>query len=173
MRYLLNLGSCFFMFALASCDVAPWNYDIGDGLVLVQTPPQYKTIVDNTRCQQLLDAIERGETPVASEARTETVIVQDGSFEVVVTPVKYDKNGTVRTSAKVRLRRIPAVSKQVSYPAVKTPSIEEQLKSSARCRPITRRVIWTPATYKIKDKSGATIRDFQTAEALAEYINSN
>ena len=172
MRYLFNLVLCFLIFSLASCDMAPWSYDIGDGLVLVHTPPQYKTIADNTRCKQMLDAIERGETPAASEARTETVIVQEGSFEVLVTPVKYEKNGAVRTAAKVMLRRIPSVSKQVAYPAVKTSSIEDQRKSSVRCKPITRRVIWTPATYKIKDKSGATIKDFETAEALAKHINS-
>ena len=172
MRYLFNLVLCFLIFVLASCDVAPWSYDIGDGLVLEHTPPQYKTIADNTRCEQLLHAIERGVTPATSETKTETVIVQEGSVEVAVTPIKYKRNGLVKTAAKVRLARIPSVSKQVTYPAVKTPSGEVQRKSSVKCKPIIRRVIWTPATYKIKDKSGATIKEFETAEALAEYINS-
>lgn len=172
MRYLFNLVACFLIFALASCDVAPWSYDIGDGLVLVHTPPQYKTVADNTRCQQLLDAIKRGVSPATFATKTETVIVQEGSFEVVVTPIEYRKNGSVKTAAKVRLRRIPSVSKQVTYPAFKIPSGDVQGKSSVKCEPIIRRVIWTPATYKIKDKFGATIKDFETAEALAEYINS-
>jgi len=171
MRYLSNLILCFLTFVLASCDVAPWSYDIGDGLVLVQTPPQYKTITDNTNCVQLLNAIERGEIPVTSETVTETVIVQEESFEVAVSPITYNKNGSVKTAAKVKLRRFPSVSKQVTYSLVKMPSGEVQLKSGGRCKFITRRIITTPATFKIKDKSGATIKEFETAEALAEYIN--
>lgn len=172
MRYLFNLVLCFLIFVLASCDVAPWSYDIGDGLILVNTPPKYKTIADNTRCEQLLSAIEQGVTPDIYETKTETVIVQEGSFEVAVTPIKYKRDGSVKTAAKVRIARIPSVTKQVTYPAVKTSSGDVQRKPSVRCKPIIRRVIWTPATYKIKDKSGVTIKDFETAEALANYINS-
>lgn len=172
MRYLLSLFLYFLIIVLASCDVAPWHHDIGDGLVLVHTPPEFKTIADNTRCKQLLNAIERGAIPVTSETKTETVIVQEGFFEVAVTPVKYKKDGSVKTAAKVRIARIPSVSKQVTYPAVKTPFGDRPRKSSVRCKPIIRRVIWTPATYKIQDKSGATIKDFETAQALAAYINS-
>jgi len=172
MRHPFSLILCFLIFVLASCDVASWSYDIGDGLVLVQTPPQYKTIADNTRCEPLLNAIERGATPAISETKTETIIIQEGSVEVAVTPIKYKRDGSVRTAAKVRISKIPSVSKQVTYPAVVTPSGDAQRESSVRCRPIPRRVIWTPATYRIKDKSGATIKDFETAEALAEYINS-
>ena len=171
MRYLFLFFLSFSILALASCDGAPSNYDIGDGLVLVHTPPQYKTVTDNTKCAQLLSAIERGLTLSTSETKTETVIVQEGSVELRVTPIKYERNGSVKTAAKVRLYKIPSVSKQVTYPAVKTSSGEVQRKSSLKCRPTTRRVIWTPATYKIKDKSGATIKDFETAETLAEYIN--
>ena len=172
MRYQLNLVLCFLIFTLVSCDVAPWSYDIGDGLVLVHTPPQYKTIADNTRCEQSLITTEAGEIPPTSKTKTETVIVQEGSVEVAVTPIKYRKDGSVKTTAKVRIARIPSVSKELTYLVVKTSSGEVQRISHVGCKPILRRVIWTPATYKIKDKSGATINDFETAEALAEYINS-
>ena len=168
MQYLFNLVSCFLIFGLASCDVAPWSYNIGDGLVLVHTSPHYKTISDNTICQQLIDAIERGLNPDTSDVKTETVIVQEGSFEVVVTPIEYEKNGSVKTAAKVRLRRIPSVSKQVIYPAFETLPGDARGKPSVKCEPIIRRVIWTPATYEIKDESGVTIKDFKTAEALAK-----
>ena len=168
MRYLFNLVLYFGIFALASCNRAPWSYNIGDELVLVHTPPQFKTVADNTMCKRWLIGIERGVTPAISE----TVIVQEGAFEVVVTPIKYNKDGSIKTVAKVRIRSIPSVTKQVTYPALKIPSEEEQRKVSAKCKPIIRRVIWTPATYKIKDKAGATIKDFETAQAVAEYINS-
>jgi len=171
MRYLFSLISCFFIFALASCDVAPWSYDIGDGLVLEQTPNRFGTITETSRCEQLLNETEQDVIFATSETITETVILQEGSFEVAVMPIKYNKNGSVKTAAKVRLRRIPSISKQVTYSVVKTPSGEVQIKSSGRCKPISRRIITTPATYKIKDKSGVTIKDFETAEALAEYIN--
>ena len=172
MHYLFILVSCFLIVLLASCDVAPLSYDIGDGLVLVHSPPQYKTISDNTRCEQLLNALERGVTAAISETKIETVLVQEESVEVRVTPIKYKKNGSVKTAAKVELAIIPSVSKQVSYPAIQTSKGEVRRKSSVRCKPNKRRVIWIPATYKIKDNSGATIKYFETAQALAEYINS-
>lgn len=151
---------------------APRSYDIGDGLALEHIPPVFRTITDNTRCEQLLNLIELGGTLATSETKTETVIIQEGSLEVKVTPISYNKDGSVKSAARVGFRRIPSVSKQVTYPSVKTPSWDVQRKSGVKCRPITRRVIWTPAAYKIKDKSGATIKYFETAEALAEYINS-
>ena len=169
MRYLFSSALCL---VLASCDVAPWSYDIGDGLVLVQTPPKYKTVSDNKRCEQLLNAMERGVISARFETKTETIIVQEASAEVAVTPIEYEKNGSVKTEAKVRIRRIPSVSKQVANPDFSRPLGDELRKFLARCKPTIRRVIWTPATYIIKDKSGATIKDFETAEALAEYINS-
>ena len=168
MRYLFNLGLCFWIFVLASCNSAPWSYDIGDNLVLVYTPAEFKTIADNAICKRWLKRKEWGITPAISE----TVIVQDGSFELRVTPIKYNNNGSVKTSAKVRIAKVPPVTKQVTYLALKIPSEEEQRKISAKCKPIIRRVIWTPATYEIKDKSGATIKEFETPQALAEYVNS-
>lgn len=172
MRYLFNSVLCCLIFALTSCDMAPWSYDIGEGLVLVQTPPQFKTVTDNRSCVQLLEAIELDVTPDISETIMETVVVQEGSHEVVVMPIKYNRGRSVKAAAKVRFRTIPAVTKQVTYPAIKTSSAELRRKADANCQPITRRVVWTPATYKIKDESGTTIRDFETVEDLAAYINA-
>ena len=70
---------------LASCDVAPHTYEIGDELVLEITPPKFSTIVDNTACEQWLTAIERGDLQ-AFPPKTDTVIVQEGSVEVSVKP---------------------------------------------------------------------------------------
>jgi len=106
----------------------------------------------------LLDAVERGEIPATFETETETVIVQEGFMSVVVTPMTYHKNGSVKREAKARLLR--------------TPEVEARRKFNIKCKPITRRIIVTPATYKIKDESGATIKDFKTAEAVAVYINT-
>lgn len=170
MRYLYYLSLCSLIIALASCRVQ--DIDIGDGLVLEVSHRISKTIRDNTRCEELRNAIERGLIPDTLETQTETVIVQEGFMDAVVTPIIYNSDGTVKTPAKVKLLITPAVSKQVRYPVVKIPSREVQRKSNAKCKPMSRRIISKPKSYKIKDKSGATIHHFETAEALVEYINS-
>ena len=172
MRYLFYLILCFLMISLTSCHVQDRSIDIGDGLVLEIIHREFKTITDNTRCVGLLNAIERGEIPVTSETKTETVIVQEGFTSVAVKPIIYKSNGSVKTEAKATLYITPAVTKQVMPPKVIAPSEEMRRKPSVICKPLTRRIISNPPSYKIKNKSGATIKHFETAKALAEYINS-
>lgn len=156
---------------LASCDVAPHTYEIGDELVLEITPPKFSTIVDNTACEQWLTAIERGDLQ-AFPPKTDTVIVQEGSVEVSVKPVTFNRDGTVKTAAKVTLRNIPPVTRRISYQAHEPRSGGISTGDITRCKPIRRRVVSSPATFVIRDKTGATIKRFETAEAAAEYINS-
>lgn len=171
MRYLFYLLLCFSVIFLAWCHVRDKSIDIGDGVVLEIIPGKFKTVADNTRCVQLRDAIARGEIPDTSENKTETVILQEGFMDVAVTPVKYKFNGSVKTAAKAKLIIIPEVNKQVIRPVFKTPSEDVQRRPSVKCKPTKRRIISNPKSYKIKDKSGATIEHFESAEALVEYIN--
>ena len=103
---------------------------------------------------------------------TKAVIVQEGSVEVSVTPVNHNRDGTVKAAAKMRVRKIPKVTRQVSYPAIDPASENSADKRRARCRPVTRRVITTPPTFTVKDQTGATVETFETAEAAANAINS-
>lgn len=158
--------------ALASCELQDKAIDIGDGLILEISPRTFETIVDNTRCERLLTAIERGEIPDTLDPQTETVIVQEGFRDAVVTPIVYNRDGSVKTAAKAKLIITPAVNKPVTPPVIKTPLPDVQSKPRLLCKPITRRIILKPKAYEVKNKSGATIKRFETADALANYINS-
>ena len=171
MRRTTRVALCVLGAGLASCDAAPQTYDIGEGRVLEYTPPQYATIVDNTSCEQWLAAVERGD-PKTFKPMTDAVVIQEESVEVSVTPATYNRDGTVKAAAKMRVRKIPKVTRQESYPAIDPRPGNAIDRGRARCKPVTRRVVSTPPTFTVKDQTGAVVDTFETAEAAANAINS-
>ena len=145
--------------------------DIGHARVLEIHPPKFYAYSDNSRCEALA-GIEWITIPAVFEIITETVIVQHGYTDVEVSPPVYTIDGAIKTAAKANLIEIPAVTKEVSRRVVKTPARQVKRIVPALCTPQTRRRLVDPRTYKIKDKSGEILDQFETPEALADYLNS-
>ena len=145
--------------------------DIGNALILEISPAKYETYIDNSYCKTFDNKTEWVTIPAVFETITETVIVQKAYTDVEVSPPAYNIDGSIDTAAKAELIEIPAVTRQVTRRVVKTPARQVQRTIPNMCHPGTARRLVKPKTFTIKEEWGTVLEQFETPEALADYLN--
>ena len=146
--------------------------DIGNALILEINPEKYETYVDSSYCDELhKNTFEWVTIPAVTENRNETLIVQDAYTDVKVSPPVYNADGSMETAAKADLIEIAAVTKQVTRRVIITPARQVKRLIPNLCHHDIARRLVTPKSFTIKDKFGVILNQFETPEALADYLN--
>jgi len=179
MRYL-SFTTALFLLATPQWSLAQTAYvpdvetiDLGNALILEINPEKYETYFDSSYCDELhKNTFEWVTIPAVTENRNETLIVQDAYTDVKVSPPVYNADGSMETAAKADLIEIAAVTKQVTRRVIITPARQVKRLIPNLCHHDIARRLVTPKSFTIKDKFGVILNQFETPEALADYLNS-
>ena len=109
--------------------------------------------------------------PAVFETVTETHVVQEAYTDLDVTPAVLAEDGSVIEATKIAMKEFPAITKQVSRRAVKTPAKLVQRNMPPLCNlPQARRELVAPKVYILRDTDQVEIGRYEDPEELLATI---
>ena len=138
-----------------------------NGYFLEVIPAKYVTVLGRAE-EPEEQPLEWITIPAVFETVTETKIVQDAFMDIDITPAVSAEDGTVIEAAKLAMKEVPAVTREVSRRVVKTPARRVQRKMPALCNlPQSRRERVTSKIYVLYDADKSELARY---ENVADFM---
>ena len=177
MRFLIYVSFCLSLASAATAQSVPSDTQalvpLENGYFLDVIPAKYIT-VSKSKVDVEDQPLEWVTIPAVFETITETEIVQDGYTDLNITPAIFAQDGSVVETAKLAMKEVPAIRKQVSRRVVKIPARRVQRQAAPLCNlPQIRRELVTPKTYVLYDTAQVELARYENAAELMAAIHTD